>query len=89
MPNIHELLDETKKNADTLVLEIEKLRSVRIISEEMNITLLDTCKILEKTTKQIRPFTEKRLRRMQIFVIGFSLLNTVMFSVMLFFLLKK
>lgn len=48
MPNIHELLDETKKNADTLVLEIEKLRSVRIISEEMNITLLDTCKILEK-----------------------------------------
>jgi hypothetical protein len=89
MPNIHELLDETKSKADGLAKEIESLRSARIVSQELNDALQNTCKALEITTKNIRPFTDQRIRRMQIFILGFFILNLAMFGTILFFILRN
>jgi len=89
MPTIHELLDETQKKADSLAQEIESLRSARVVSEELNIALKLTCNALEKTSNAIRPFTDQRIHRMQMFIIGFFVLNSIMFGVTLYLLLRK
>ncbi len=90
MPNIHELLDETKTKADELVRELTSLRNARVLSENLNQTLNTTCGLLQQTVKAIRPLTDQRVKRIQIILITTSILNTLLFlAILLLWIFRK
>lgn len=87
MAAMHELLDETQKRCEDLVKEIEGFRSSRVVQEQAASALEAVCAALVETRKAVKPFTDTRIRRLYICVIGCSVLNTVLFIAALVLLL--
>jgi len=89
MPTIHKLLDESQKQCKTLVDEINAFKHARVLNQQATDSLDATCVALQKTTKAIRPFTEARIRWFMIVVSLATLLNTLLFIAILWFIVVK
>lgn len=83
MPNIHELLDETQKNCESLVEEMKGFREAKSLNQKTAENLDLVCDALIRTTKAIKPFTEVYVRRMFLLVIAATALNAVFFLTIL------
>jgi len=89
MPTIHEALDESQKQCKALVDEINTFKQARILNQQAADSLNATCTALQKTTKAIRPFTEARIRWFMIIFGSATLLNTLLFVVILLLIVFK
>ena len=79
MSTIHELLDNTQKQCEALVKEMETFKSARILNHKAADALESTCAALQATTNAIAPLTERRIRQMAIVLLVVTGLNFLMF----------
>ena len=90
MATIHELLDDTQKQCQSLVEEMEAFKSAKTLNQRATDCLESACEALKKTAKAIEPFTELRVRRLTLIVLAATALNSIMFlAVFLIVLLWK
>lgn len=83
MPSIHELLDDTQKQCQALVQEMNAFKSAKELNERAVEGLDVACEALKKTAKAIEPFTEVRVRKLTLVLLIASALNVLMFLTML------
>jgi len=89
MNNIHELLDDVKRNSQALVTEIETFKQSKILNEAATESLEAMNKALNKTVEAIKPFTEERVKRLSTILLAIGVLNTLLFLVILIAVLSK
>ena len=89
MPDIHELLDETKKHCDSLVEQIEALKQSKDLNNAATTSLESVCKALKKTSESIKPFTQNNFKRTMILLISSSALNSILALIILAILMIK
>lgn len=89
MPTIHEVLDNSQKQCKALVDEINSFKQSRILNQKATESLDATCVALQTTTKAIRPFTELRIRWFMIMIGAATLLNTLLFVIILLMIIFK
>ncbi|GEM_PF-2287840 len=82
---IEDCIDKCK----TLTLEIEKFKN----TTEINISIANSLErvsiALEQVTKRIKPLADSGFLKLQWIIITLMILNTLLISVFLFFLLSK
>lgn len=83
MPTIHELLDDTQKQCEALVEEMKALKGARALNQKAADGLDATCEALKKTAKAIEPFTEVRVRRLELVFLIATAINVIMFLTLL------
>lgn len=86
MPSIHELLDDTQKQCQALVQEMNAFKNAKELNQRAADGLDAACEALKKTAKAIEPFTEVRVRKLTLIILIASALNVIMFLMMLLFL---
>ncbi len=89
MPNIHELLDDTQKQCEALVQEMNAFKCAKELNQRAAEGLDAVCVALKKTAKAIEPFTEVRVQKLTLVLLISSALNVIMFLTMLFVLFIK
>ena len=82
-------MDEVKTKVDSLSKELESLYTARRLTQNLNDTLKRTCSLLEATTRAVHPWTERRFKRFQWMLIASWVVNSILFGIILFFLLQK
>ena len=89
MPDIHELLDETKRHCDNLVGQIEALKQSKDLNNAATQSLESVCEALQKTSDSIKPFTENSFRQMKIILFSLVASNLGLTIVLLVLVLMK
>lgn len=90
LQDIHILLDECKSKTEALVYEIEQYKSAKEINQAAAASLDGISQALKNVIKQIRPFTDVRVRRFQITVLVWNLINSVcLIAIILILLLRN
>lgn len=87
MAAIHELLDEVQKKCQALVKEMETFKDARILHQKSAESLKAACDALADTSRAIKPFTERRVRKITVFFVGISIINMLFFLTTLLLLL--
>ena len=89
MADIQKYLDETKKNIDALVTEISELKNARVLNEKTTNSLISMSKALDLTISKIEPYQDVKLKQFKLFMVGVSLLNTLLLiTILVLFILK-
>ena len=89
MADIQKYLDETKKNIDALVTEISELKNARVLNEKTTNSLISMSKALDLSISKIEPYQDVKLKQFKLFMIGVSLLNTLLIiAILVLFILK-
>lgn len=83
MSDLHKLLDECQSNSEALVAEINSFKQSRILNEKTAKALESTAAALHKTLKEIKPLTEKRILTMFYVIGSATILNMLMFAIIL------
>ena len=89
MPDIHELLDETKKHCDNLVGQIEALKQSKDLNNAATKSLESVCEALQKTSESIKPFTKNNFKQMRLILFSLIAFNSILTIVILIILLFK
>lgn len=89
MEDIHKYLEETKKNLNELVLEIDKIKSLRLLNEKATNSLVETSNALEKITQKIRPFQSVEIKKLIYIFFGISLVNFLILAALFVFTVLK
>ena len=85
MPSIHELLDDTQKQGQALLAEMESFKKAKEIHQDSAESLERICAALEESAKAITPFTESRLRNLQLLLYASMAFNLLLLVITLVF----
>ena len=89
MEDIHKYLDETKKNLNELVSEINKVKSLRLLNEKTTNSLVAMQNTLEAVERKIKPFQSVANQKIMYIFLGISIVNLLMVAVLLVFTIMK
>jgi|LSQX01.3.fsa_nt_gb septation ring formation regulator EzrA len=89
MEDIHKYLDETKKNLNELVSEINKVKSLRLLNEKTTNSLVAMQNTLEAVERKIKPFQSVAIKKIMYIFLGISIVNLLMVAVLLVFTIMK
>ncbi len=89
MPSIHDVLDECQRQCETMVKEIEKFKSARVMHEQSTKSMTDMAEAMKRVTKEIHPFTERRLKFYVYLSLGSLVLNSLMILGFIIYLFVK
>lgn len=90
MPSIHDVLDNCQKQCETMVKEIQTFKSARVMHEQSTLALTQMAEAMKHVTKQIHPFTERRLKTYVYLSLVTLILNSLMiFGFISFLILKR
>ena len=88
--NIHELLDECKVKAETLVSEIEKYKAATEVNKAATESLEKTSQALTDVIDRITPFTDVKFRRFQMTVLVWLFVNSaLLIAILIMVVLRK
>jgi len=85
MPGIHELLSDTQKQGQALLREMESFKKAKEMHQDSADSLERVCRALEESSKAITPFTDSRLRNLQLLLYASMAFNLLLLIVILAF----
>ena len=89
MEDIHKYLDETKKNLNEFVSEINNVKSLRLLNEKTTNSLVAMQNTLEAVERKIKPFQSVAIKKIMYIFLGISIVNLLMVAVLLVFTIMK
>ncbi len=87
--NLNTVLADCERQAEALVLEIEKYRAARVLSDQTAASLEKLCIALRNTHEKIQPFTAVMSRRILIGLGAGLVINLGLLIAILFLLLPR
>ena len=89
MPDIHELLEKCQTQSEALVREIETFKESRQVHIQVTENLESLMAVLSSTLEEVKPLTEKRIKRLSFILLGGTGLNTLLFIGMVIMMLFR
>ena len=85
MPSIHELLSDTQKQGEALLVEMESFKKAKEMHQDSAESLERVCAALKESAKAITPYTESRMRNLQLLLYASMAFNLLMLIIILAF----